>query len=268
LSFEVVTDGRLLNAELASRLLAQNVDFTITKPDSNDAPLFLGRGPYSLSSKGVVDHLTQKRACIHLKRVVERNRLHLLTHIALDLAQYPGADTVALSLGASDDLTEDDLPGAQTALEELADHVKTHAMNDHAAWISLLEDPMVEVFNQNTFLYHSGVGVRSLVVAPNGALYAEAENAFYMGDVQTGIDRGRQKAWIRSTHIEALPGCASCWVRHLCGGACRVELKDKTALDPVACQLKRRTYELAMDACLDIAVHHADRLHRRYGDAN
>jgi uncharacterized protein len=94
---------------------------------------------------------------------------------------------------------------------------------------------------------------------------------FKIGDVFSGIDRERQRGWIKSTHVEKFAHCSDCWARFLCGGGCRLSsfLENSRVDEPdeVACRIIRRTYELAMGTCLEIASEDDEALAQRYAEA-
>ena len=95
---------------------------------------------------------------------------------------------------------------------------------------------------------------------------------FAVGTVDTGIERPKQKSWIKSTHVENFAACASCWARYLCGGGCRLQSHLLSGNiqnpNPVACTLIRREYEVAMSSCLEIAGEDEDLLRDRYAEVS
>lgn len=264
IAFEIITDGRLLNEELVSRFQKQNVNVVIQYDDDEHPPLFKGSGPYSLSSRGTAQHIQRLNVPVQLKTNAEHNIFDLSNKIYHGIEQYPTTERIALEL---DPLTVDtELSQAQTALENLASYVTQHVLNGEPAWIGQFEDYIFQVANQKSSFYHCGIGIRSLTVMPDGALYVDPQNTVAIGDVWQGIDRNKHKAWIQSTLVENMDGCATCWARHLCGGACRIGMDPTEPENTTRCTLTQRTYELAMGTCLDIADRDAACLHQRYAE--
>jgi uncharacterized protein len=76
--------------------------------------------------------------------------------------------------------------------------------------------------------YPCGAGAGYLGVSADGDLAAchrfvgDAEGA--MGDLATGVDRGRQSAWLTERHVHRQEPCHRCWARYLCGGGCHHEV--------------------------------------------
>ena len=263
IAFEIVTDGRLLNEELLNRLESQNATIAIRiNGDHNAQPMFQGSGAYSLSSQNIERRLQTSDAPIHVNHVIHQNIFDIRSKIQSGLAQYPTAERISLSFEPVQSAS--DLPQAQAALEDLARYVTQHVLNGKTTWIGDFEDFVFQVANQKAFFNHCGAGVRTLTVAPDGALYADPDQTVVLGDVEQGIDRKKQKSWLRATHVDAMAGCTTCWARNLCGGACRITTSSETPPDSVPCAMMQRTYELAMATCLDIEHRDAACLQRRY----
>jgi uncharacterized protein len=76
--------------------------------------------------------------------------------------------------------------------------------------------------------YPCGAGAGYFGVSADGGLSAchrfvgDAEGA--MGDLDTGIDRGKQNAWLADRHVHHQEPCRSCWARYLCAGGCHHEV--------------------------------------------
>jgi uncharacterized protein len=76
--------------------------------------------------------------------------------------------------------------------------------------------------------YPCGAGAGYLGVSADGALSAchrfVEDPAGQMGDVRSGVDRHRQRAWLDTRHVHRQEPCRSCWARYLCGGGCHHEV--------------------------------------------
>jgi uncharacterized protein len=76
--------------------------------------------------------------------------------------------------------------------------------------------------------YPCGAGAGYFGVSADGDLAAchrfvgDAEGT--MGDLDTGVDRARQNAWLAERHVHNQEPCRSCWARYLCGGGCHHEV--------------------------------------------
>jgi uncharacterized protein len=45
-----------------------------------------------------------------------------------------------------------------------------------------------------------------------------------MGDVNTGVNREKQRTWLTERHVHRQEPCKSCWARYMCGGGCHHEV--------------------------------------------
>ncbi len=54
-----------------------------------------------------------------------------------------------------------------------------------------------------------------------------------LGDVRGGVDAAARAAFLTRGHVDAIPGCSSCWARYLCGGGCHHEVarRGRTGCD-------------------------------------
>ena len=76
--------------------------------------------------------------------------------------------------------------------------------------------------------YPCGAGAGYLGVDADGQLAAchrfVGDSAALLGDVEDGIDRGKQATWLQQRHVHTQSPCSSCWARYLCGGGCHHEV--------------------------------------------
>jgi len=76
--------------------------------------------------------------------------------------------------------------------------------------------------------YPCGAGAGYMGVSADGGLFAchrfVDDEKGKMGDVNTGIGKEQQKAWLADRHVHFQEPCKSCWARYLCGGGCHHEV--------------------------------------------
>jgi uncharacterized protein len=93
---------------------------------------------------------------------------------------------------------------------------------------SNMSSAMREIHKGTHRPYPCGAGAGYLGVSAEGGLYAchrfTGEEAAGMGEVSSGVDRGRQNRWLDSRHVHRQEPCRSCWARYLCGGGCHHEV--------------------------------------------
>jgi uncharacterized protein len=75
--------------------------------------------------------------------------------------------------------------------------------------------------------YPCGAGAGYFGVSADGDLAAchrfvdDAQGA--LGNLDTGVDRVKQNAWLAERHVHNQEPCRSCWARYLCAGGCHHE---------------------------------------------
>jgi uncharacterized protein len=76
--------------------------------------------------------------------------------------------------------------------------------------------------------YPCGAGAGYLGVSADGELAAchrfVGDPQGGLGSLATGIDQGRQAAWLHERHVHRQAPCTQCWARYLCGGGCHHEV--------------------------------------------
>jgi uncharacterized protein len=79
--------------------------------------------------------------------------------------------------------------------------------------------------------YPCGAGAGYLGVSASGELAAchrfVEDKKGYFGNLEEGIDRERQQAWLTERHVHRQEPCKSCWARYLCGGGCHHEVINR-----------------------------------------
>jgi uncharacterized protein len=79
--------------------------------------------------------------------------------------------------------------------------------------------------------YPCGAGAGYFGVSAKGGLYAchrfVNDEAGALGDIQLGVDRGRQNRWLANRHVHWQEPCSGCWARYLCGGGCHHEVMNR-----------------------------------------
>jgi uncharacterized protein len=273
--FQVKSSSQLLNETALAELRRIGADIIVDVEDSDDElPLFSHAtpGPFSLAPADLEKLADSGKDRLHVKRVEKdpSDAAEQLDHL---LSRFPAARTITLSFSAFGAGSE---ALAVASMEAMAERVRNHVTTGGTAWIGDFEDAISQVFNQRMSMYHCGAGTRYLTVSPDGGLYVcpglVRNEAFSVGNVEDGIDREAQRRWIKETHVEKFEGCSACWARYLCGGGCRLEAFQQSGdirkPDGETCNLIRRTYELAMGTCLEIASADENRLYARYAEAS
>ena len=99
------------------------------------------------------------------------------------------------------------------------------AQTTEPAWIALVEVAVVGGARERR---PCGAGAGYLGVSASGELAAchrfVEDKQGYFGNLEEGIDPGKQRAWLTERHVHRQEPCKSCWARYLCGGGCHHEV--------------------------------------------
>ncbi|HYN79361.1 MAG TPA: radical SAM protein [Lamprocystis sp. (in: g-proteobacteria)] len=108
--------------------------------------------------------------------------------------------------------------------------------------------------------YPCGAGAGYLGVSAGGELAAchrfvgDPQGA--LGALATGIDHGRQAAWLHERHVHRQAPCTGCWARYLCGGGCHQEVIRRGR---PACDTIRGWLHYCLGAYLRLSTGHGPR---------
>jgi len=99
-----------------------------------------------------------------------------------------------------------------------------------------------------------GAGSEYLAVTPSGQLYPchqfVGDEAFRLGDINTGIVKHDMIADFAKCHVFAKPECTSCWARYYCSGGCMANAYnmhgDILKPDKISCELQKKRIECAL----------------------
>jgi uncharacterized protein len=76
--------------------------------------------------------------------------------------------------------------------------------------------------------YPCGAGIGYFGVDADGVLYAchrfVSDDLHIFGNLENGVDRARQEAWMEQRQVNHQEPCRGCWARYLCGGGCHHEV--------------------------------------------
>lgn len=93
-----------------------------------------------------------------------------------------------------------------------------------------------------------GAGVGYFACTPDGELHACHRLGCKVGTAEEGINMRSQAPW-RDNRIYARNNCSDCWLRHVCGGGCRLNSINKCGNikepDPLGCWLTEVCTECA-----------------------
>ena len=111
-----------------------------------------------------------------------------------------------------------------------------------------------------------------LSISVDGSIYfcssLAGREEFKLGDVFSGMDSERQQGFKEQLYIGNRAACQTCWARNLCGGGCThdavLATGDPFTPNPVSCDLRRHSYELAMGMCIELQERDEGLVERRF----
>jgi uncharacterized protein len=118
-----------------------------------------------------------------------------------------------------------------------------------------LHSAMREIHRGTHRPYPCGAGAGYFGVSADGGMFAchrfVDDEAGAMGNVETGVDRARQRQWLEDRLVDRQEPCRSCWARYLCGGGCHHEV---IARGRPACDFIRGWLEYCLQTYVRLSV--------------
>ncbi len=236
-TFSITTNGTLLREEDADLFERHGFAVTISLDGPREAhdrlrPFKSGRGSYDATMERVAPLLArQQRMQVSARVTVTPRNLDL--RAALDEMIGLGFHSVGFSPMLSSPTGQDEMGHSELAvmLEQMVDcggELERRIAAGERYPFANLVNALREIHKGTHRPYPCGAGAGYLGVSAGGDLAAchrfvgDAEGA--MGDLATGVDRGRQSAWLTERHVHRQEPCHRCWARYLCGGGCHHEV--------------------------------------------
>ena len=120
--------------------------------------------------------------------------------------------------------------GMDQVLEQfhiLADEYLEYALRGEMHGFSNVSDTLSELYQGVNKSHPCGAALGLVGVGPSGDIapchrFVDSDN-HALGHISTGIDREKQKDFLRRGHINSKYDCHTCWARPLCAGGCHHE---------------------------------------------
>jgi uncharacterized protein len=280
--YSMTTNATLLDDEIIGLIKRYNFGLMISldgPPDVHDRmrPFANGRGSFAVAARNVKRLMARRRSvtvrCTLSNECLDRPQI-------VDFLEAFGFTRVAMSrcTGTAEYLGPYDIGPEENAVLKAQDPFFMGRLLEQLAlgeavrfnpWANALR----AIHDQASRRMRCGVGRGCTTVGIDGKLYPchryVGMEAYVLGHVSTGIDRGRFADYLRA-YFETKEKCESCWAINICGGYCPwyVSNRDGTCSPPQDwwCDEVRNWYEQAIWLYDTLRSNHVDYFRQVVGD--
>jgi uncharacterized protein len=240
LGFSITTNGSLLTAEDGAFFEDHGFAVTISIDGIGEAhgrlrPMKSGRGSYARIIARAAPLLagqwaSQRRMQVSARVTVTPRNTDLKETLDALLALGFHSVGFSLMLSAPSSRDEMDRAGLAVMLDEMvrcADASEAAVLRGERYGFQNVANALREIHRGTHRPYRCGAGAGYFGVSADGGLAAchrfVGDDHGAMGDLEGGVDRVRQEAWLKARHVDQQQPCSGCWARYLCGGGCHHE---------------------------------------------
>ena len=281
-TFGITTNGVLLTDEVIRFMAEEDVHVMISidgpKQDEQGLRLFHDGG----SSYGVVSENAKRMIAARPENVTLRATLTScnmdLAGTAKDLSELGEARQVLVgTLNETPDkpwaIRAEHLPAMRRHLREMRDYCVERLVSEECPPnLGKFEDMARQLLKRSRAHFGCSGGRKMLSISVDGSIHfcssLVGREEFRLGDVFSGLDSEKQQGLKEQLYIGNRAACQSCWARNLCGGGCAhdavLATGDPFTPNPVSCDLRRHSYELAMGMCVSLQERAEGLAERRY----
>ena len=152
----------------------------------------------------------------------------ILEHLAKVGFRSVGFSPVLASPSGTDTLQGEDMKTLLAQIIACGRDFVDQAIGGARPVFANLASALIEIHRGTHRPYPCGAGAGYAGVGADGGLYAchrfVGDDAGALGDVQGGVDRGKQRLWLEERAVDRQTPCTTCWARYLCGGGCHHEV--------------------------------------------
>ena len=237
IDFSMTTNATLLTPAIIEFLSENRIGVTV----SMDGPADLhdkfrvfanGRGSYGIIEPRVRELIQKHRTRPITARVtltsgvtdVIRIFRHLKNDLGFHEVGFAPVTTSPNQLYAINDRGMDDV---LAQFHQLADEYLEYALRGEMHGFSNVSDTLSELYQGVNKSHPCGAALGLVGVGPSGDIapchrFVDSDT-HALGHISTGIDREKQKDFLRRGHINSKYDCHTCWARPLCAGGCHDE---------------------------------------------
>lgn len=236
LGFSITTNGTLLRDDDADFFERHGFAVTISIDGIGDAhdrlrPSRGGRGTYERVVARTAPLLERQRrmqvsarVTVTLRNLALRETLETLLALGFHSVGFSPMLSAPSGVGEMDGQS---LTAMLDAMIDCADAYEAATMRGMRYGFQNAANALRELHRGTHRPYPCGAGAGYLGVSAEGELAAchrfVGDPAGAMGDLESGVDRGRQAAWLAERFVDRQQPCSGCWARYLCGGGCHHE---------------------------------------------
>jgi uncharacterized protein len=258
--FAVTTNATLLRPDDLALLRAHPFAVTVSLDggaavQNAQRPTLGGKASFETVRRGIGELLANPgRAQIAARATVTRDNLDLEDAFAsiraLGFREVGFAPLRSSPSGNA--LAAVDWPHYLDALLRLARSEIRAVLNGHGIALSNLAIALKQLHRGASAPFPCGAGGGYFSVSAEGRWYAchRAIGAvdYELGD-NSGLNRGRRRAFLEARHVDTQADCRVCWARYLCSGGCH---QEKAARDKASCDFIRGWLEFCLRAYCDL----------------
>jgi uncharacterized protein len=237
IDFSLTTNATLLTTQIIDFLSRNRIGVTVSMdgpPELHDSLRVFanGRGSYDVIAPKVRELLARHRtrpiaARVTLTRDVTNVR-RIYQHLKHELGFHEvGFAPVTTSPNRLYAIGESGMGNVFEQFRELAEEYLEFAMRGELHGFSNVSDTIAELYQGVNKSHPCGAGLGLLGVGPSGDIapchrFVDSD-AHALGNIATGIDREKQRAFLDRGHIDTKYDCHTCFARPLCAGGCHHE---------------------------------------------
>jgi uncharacterized protein len=237
IDFSLTTNATLLTPAIIEFLSENRVGVTV----SMDGPRELhdklrvfsnGKGSYDMIAPRVRALIQNHRTRPITARVTLTSGVTdvvtIFRHLKNDLGFHEvGFAPVTASPDRLYSINERGMDGVLEQFHALADEYLEYALRGEMHGFSNVSDTLAELYQGVNKSHPCGAALGLLGVGPSGDLapchrFVDSDTQA-LGNVSTGLDREKQKAFLDRGHIQSKYDCQTCWARPVCAGGCHHE---------------------------------------------
>jgi len=262
ISFTITTNGTLLSRRIVDLLKQHHVSIMVSIDgpkgiqDQLRRPRRSNRSSYDMVaarmkmlSQACPDHLAARATITHFNPDVRAITRHL------ELMGFPRVYCAPVSDGDGElALGCADIDAVKEAYEHLAEQCVVAGRERQAFAYRGFNQYLSHIHRAYRRAYACGAGRSMIAVTPEGDVYPchrfVGMKAFRLGSIGESFDLAQVNRRFVEATVWQREGCASCWVRYMCGGHCLNEAAREDGSfgppDPRLCDLYQKEIELAL----------------------